>query len=105
MKTARLLLKFSISAIPLLISATAFAVTIDFNRITAPSQSPFPAYMESGFTVLPVAGSWFVNTGNLGNPTPFIYFAFSLPQPGVDTASVAVTHDSSTFSFSSIDLY
>jgi len=85
----------------LTLATTASATTITFDEITAPDGSGFSSYTESGFTVTPTFGNWVVSS-RFGR---YIQFHYSLPGPGTDTASVAVTDAGSTFTFNSLFLY
>jgi hypothetical protein len=79
---------------------TASATTITFQQASVGTLS---TYTESGFTTSAVSGPW-VAINSYGNPAPFIEFTNEAGQNPL-TATIQVTKDDSTFTFSSVDLY
>ena len=79
---------------------TASAAIITFEQASVGTLS---TYTESGFTTSAVSGPWVVSD-SYGKPAPFIQFRNEAGQNPL-AATIQITNDDSTFTFSSVDLY
>ena len=80
------------------LSSYAASTTITFGNLQGPDNSPFSAYVESGFTVAALAGNFYKATGhanNFGDPEPDVY---------TDTSGTISVTNGGLFSFTSVDL-
>jgi hypothetical protein len=94
-------MKMAVTLVPVIavlsFAASATANVIGFGGLTPPNGDPFSSYVENGFTVTAIQGSW-SKAFIFGNPIPDINCFLCAP------GAVSITAFGAPFTFQSVDL-